>query len=61
MRVQSFNNNESIGSIRIIIQGGNIFQLHYELQKLSANEISGLLLQLDPKEQYKLWSMVPIQ
>ena len=59
--MQSFNNYDSIGSIRIILQGGNIFQLHHELHKLSANEISELLLQLDPKEQYKLWSMVPIQ
>ena len=58
--MRSFNDIENIGSIRIIIQNGDIVQLHKELKKLTTQQISDLLLQLDYDEQIMFWDMVPI-
>lgn len=58
--MHSFNDIENIRSIRIIIRNGNIWQLHKELKKLTTQQISELLLQLDNNEQIKFWRMVPI-
>ena len=58
--MRSFNTSELIASIKVVLQKGDIVQLHSELRKLTASQISDLLLQLNQIEQSILWKMIPL-
>ena len=58
--MRSVNTSELIASIKVVLQKGDIVQLHSELQKLTASQISDLLLHLNQVEQSILWKMIPL-